>query len=509
MQTVEHYQPLRLTYHCTDDKHGFDGKLEATFTHESGTRIKIVGFYDGQATYRISFLPTRTGRWDFALQTDLPLEGEPEGTLEVTSSSRPGLLRTDPAHPHHFIYESGRRFFPLGNTAYNLLTAFATVPDEAKEFVGYYAERGFNWFRFFLEQVTWGTNGAVVWPWGGSPEEPRFDVYNLRTFRLAEQAIKYLGEQGCIASVILLHPMDKPFARLRERPAAKIRIVKDYLRYAVARLACYPNVVWNMANEWDRGGNFTPEEIEHLGAFLHEIDPYDHLTACHHYPRFEFSNSVWTDMASMQHRGCPHEINQVAIVNRAFGKPVLNEEYGYEQDTISPPNDPVNVRRDHWALTMAGCYGTYGDKTKGPKVAVYFSSVLKDSIGAEVPAYLGNVRRIMEETRYWEMSPCNELIQDCVKEQVFCLARPGREYVVYCCVGQDFRLDLCHVYGISTEIEYAWFNPVSGEVVDSGRKRLASAKASSNWKLDEDYRPKFTPPDYVADWLLIVRPVCS
>jgi Putative collagen-binding domain of a collagenase len=191
----------------------------------------------------------------------------------------------------------------------------------------------------------------------------------------------------------------------------------------------------------------------------------------------------------------------VAVANRVFGKPVLNEEYGYEADVLGPPNDPVNVRRDHWALTMAGAYGTYGDKTKGSKVGAYFSSTLEDSLGAVVPDALQHLPALMRRVPYWRMSPLNELLSGCIREEVFCLAWPGHEYLVYMTVGQNVGLDLSHVS--SGTLRGEWWNPRTGEV--SPPFERPRFDAPRRWGSGAIRTPVvFTPPDYEHDWILRV-----
>ena len=397
----------------------------------------------------------------------------------------------------HFHYATGEPAFILGNTGYCLLACYRRSPEEARAFVRYYAERGFNWVRFFLEQVTWDANGHVVWPWGGTPEAPDFGTYDEETFAAAEAVIRLLAEHGCAASVILLHPMDAPFHGRHDI----VEIFKGLIREAVRRLGGHENVVWNVANEWHRGSVLKAAQLEELGAYLREIDPHRRPIAVHHYGRFEFPQAPWVDMASMQQRGLPAEINRVAVLNRHFGKPVLNEEYGYERDVLGPPNDPTNVRRDHWALTMAGAFGTYGDKTKGSKIGAYFSSTLEDSVGAVVPDMLQHIPRLMSRVRWWEMAPANEALSGCIREECFCLATLGEEYLVYMTVGQSVSLDLSHVDAGVLRVE--WWNPRSGEVSEAAER--------PRFEREGDRRPGglrtpvvFAPPDYENDWALRV-----
>lgn len=476
----------------------FGAEVGATFQRDGSTQTCIVpGFYDGDGIYRVRFSPPEIGRWHYSVDSGaLPLQGALSGEIECIPSDRRGpLVRA--AEPHHLQYASGERVFVLGNTAYNLVTTYQRAPGEARAFVHYYARRHFNWFRFFLQQTTWDSHGRVVWPWGGAPEAPDFDTFDLGTFRAAEAVITLLDQAGCTASVILLHPMDAVFKGRND----VLSLFRRYFRYAVARLGAFSNVVWNIANEWERGRTLTTDDIESLGQYLSDVNPFGRLTAVHHYGRFEFPTSPWVSLSSLQHRGLPQEINRVAIVNRFFGKPVLNEEYGYERDPLRPPNDPVNVRRDHWALTMAGAYGTYGDKTKGPKVGAYFSSTLADSVDAQVPDVLAHLPVLMRRVPFWQMAPMNEIVVEGLPEEVFCLAKPGERYLVYLTVGQRVGLNLSHV---TSHVLYGeWWNPRTGEVSPpfeqprfEGERKINSAAPNTPVAFD--------PPDFEHDWVLHV-----
>jgi hypothetical protein len=502
--SIGQHELLELTFRARDGvADPFQVEWSVRFLHEGGRELVVPGFYDGGDVFRARCAPPELGRWRYALAAPagLALDGPTEGEVDCIGSETAGPLTVAP-EPHHFVHANGRRAFVLGTTAYNLVAAYLRAPDEARELVRHYADRHFNWFRFFLEQVTWDSHGVVVWPWAGTPAAPEWSAYSLETFRAAEAVIHLLAEHGCTASVILLHPSDAVFHGRDDL----VPLLRRYVRYAVARLSGYQNVVWNIANEWERQFVLTGADVDALGSYLDQVDPHARLTSVHHYARFEFPDRSWVDMASIQHRGLPHDVNRVVVVNRAFGKPVLNEEYGYEADTINPPNDPANVRRDHWALTMAGAYGTHGDKTKGSKIGVYFSSTLKDSVGAVVQDALQHIPTLMARTRYWEMTPLNDLLSGCIPQEVFCLARPGQEYVVYMTVGQDVGIDLSHVD--APRLAYEWWNPRSGEVGPPLERPRHEGERP--WGSATLRRPVvFTPPDYENDWVLHLSAVPS
>jgi len=102
---------------------------------------------------------------------------------------------------------------------------------------------------------------------------------------------------------------------------------------------------------------------------------------------------------------------------------------------------------------MAGGYGAY-----------YYTYTAWDIIHPEhTPpgyAYFRNLRSFFEGTRYWTLEPHDELVG-----RGYCLASPGREYVVYQPEPGEFTLEMAG--NLSAE----WLNPLTGERVPAGELR--------------------------------------
>ena len=105
-----------------------------------------------------------------------------------------------------------------------------------------------------------------------------------------------------------------------------------------------------------------------------------------------------------------------------------------------------------------------------------FESILE---GVEdIPAiyrYMGNMRKIIEQAdvRYWRMAPNDDLLVNS-PEAVFCLAEPGREYLVYFAFGGDAGIELP-----AGKYTASWYDPRTGvlketKVVDGGEANFAS-----------------------------------
>lgn len=204
-------------------------------------------------------------------------------------------------------FENGEPFYMLGNTAYNALLTHQQNPDAMAAFLDFYQARGFNWLRFALMQTTWPTGGALLWPWGGTPDEPDYERLDLAHMRRIEAFVEELARRDTIASVILFMPADRTLEGIAWEP------LERFVRHVVARLGAQWNVVWNLANEWQRENVFSYERMDALGQLVQESDPYGHLTSCHHYARCEFHDRDWVDMSSIQHRGLPHEVHRVVL----------------------------------------------------------------------------------------------------------------------------------------------------------------------------------------------------
>ena len=497
-----------LSRHRATIGNPFDVSVAGFFSPEKGKSVDVGGFYDGADSYRARFMPTRIGPWSYAIAID----GETVaiGSFHCEPSDLPGPLRQHSASPYHFQYADGSPYYMMGNTAYNGILTYRHRKQAFREFSDYYASRGFNWLRFALHQTKWPTLGHVVWPWGGTPADPDYKSLDVDLFRDADGMVKELASRGMIASLILFMPADRVLEGIAWES------LQRYVRYAMARLGAYWNIAWNMANEWNREGIFTCGRMDALGRLVHRLDPYGRLIACHHHARFEFYDKEWTSMSSIQHRGLPQEINRIMLQNRPFNKIVINEEYGYEGDNHSPPNDPDNVRHDHWAIAMAGGYASYGDKTKGPKIGVYFSGDLSDSVGTQAPDALCFLPLFMRQVDYLHMVPANAFLSQCNPDEVFGLANPGKEYVVYFVRGQSATLSLLHARGT---LAAQWYNPQTGQYSPDSRWKNGTFDATcvakgrsgeTSWAgLGRRLNVEFTAPDDVNDWVLHVKAVTT
>src|SRR5579875_1301996 len=92
--------------------------LTASFTLEHRT-VQVTGFYDGEGTYRVRFMPDTLGKWSYTTASSSPDLSGKAGTFTCTAPVTPGnhgpvIVR----HEFHFEYADGTPYLPFGTTTY-------------------------------------------------------------------------------------------------------------------------------------------------------------------------------------------------------------------------------------------------------------------------------------------------------------------------------------------------------------------------------------------------------
>ena len=155
--------------------------------------------------------------------------------------------------------------------------------------------------------------------------------------------------------------------------------------------------------------------------------------------------------------------------------PVINTEFGYEHGpqgladkTYNVVQSPEEVCRRGWEVCMAGGYGCY-----------YYTytawDVLRPQDNPPGYAYFKHLRDFFETTAYWRLEPVDGVVSD-----GYCLAEPGREYVVFLNKARPFSLKL---EGLAGSLKAQWYHPFTGKRQDAGALSAGS--------------PELTPP---AEW---------
>ena len=331
-----------------------DVELAVTFRAD-GEEITVGGFYDGDGTYRVRFLPPSSGEWTYISTSNARSLDGVEGSISVSEEDSRGPVRA--VDGGHFAYADGTPYVPVGTTAY----AWTHQDEELQErTLRSLADAPFNKIRMGLFPKSFMFNAnepeRFVFPRveGGEWDTTRFDV---EYFAALEHRLDQLAALGIEADLILFHPYDRwGFATLG--PTVDDR----YVAYVTRRLAAFPNVWWSMANEYDLLTTKNHDDWDRLARLVRANDPYGHPLSIHNWVEIFDYSADWATHCSIQ-RG-DHTIGKsIAGWKRTWGKPVIVDESGYEGDIDQGwGNLPAEemVRR-FWDATMYGGYLTHGE----------------------------------------------------------------------------------------------------------------------------------------------------
>lgn len=332
-----------------------DVTLTARFTHEHRT-VQVTGFYDGDGTYRIRFMPDMPGRWTYTTASSAPQLDNHQGELAVTAPTAGNRGPVGVAHQFHFQYADATPYFPFGTTTYAFL--FTSEADAAASLAG--MKPYFNKTRVCVLPKPLG-NGPTLLPYpnptadangrGGKPDLTRF---NPAYFRQLEARILQLQAANIQADLILFHPYDAWGYKAMGAEADDF-----YLRYAIARLSAYRNVWWSIANEYDLVKSKTTADWDRFFRITQAEDPYSHLRSIHHSRVIYDHSKPWCTHASLQ----SYDFEKSAERRAAWNKPIIYDEIQYEGDIDRRWGNlsAEEMTRRFWLALINGAYATHGE----------------------------------------------------------------------------------------------------------------------------------------------------
>ena len=469
-----------------------DITVTARFTGPPGAAITkdIQGFWDGGQTYKVRFTPTVAGTWTYSINSIPNDRGlTRSGRINVSEASpvEHGFLRRDPGSPYSFVFDDGTHFFMMGQTYYDIVENVAGG-GSWKEAVHNSKSYQFNKIRLLL--YSWGParsnrgrpfEDIIPYADGMTSYEPNrystgnHDRINVLFWRNLDTLVSYLKSEGMIADVILFSDGEYTYGTNTQN--------ERYIRYALARLAAYTNVIWCMANEYDYipkstggteaaaeangfadGDGFTAADaqLSFLGNALHANDPYlmsDSLPCAprpistHQHSQLAFLwyqlastalASNWFTIASIQlHTFHPPNManwasiygdvngNNGSIINRTHDIPIVNEEYSY----IGNGDTRRIARNALWGIVIGGGYATFGGDLRPP------SSPIFSGEWVDQRQFYGDIKvmmNFMTGLPYWRMTPMNDKVSSSPGNRVYALGTAGN-YVVYVANGGGFR----------------------------------------------------------------------
>ena len=383
---------------------------------------EIEGFYDGDGKYKVRFMPSFSGHYDFKIKASfLASEQSASFTVLQNNPDNHGVVRI--FNKFHFAYDDGTKYIPSGTTCYVWELQNEDLQEETLKSL---AESPFNKIRFciFPKHYVYNFNDPISFPYEGTPVDctqltidnftsfkgrPEgndwdYKRFNPKHFQHIENCIEKLGKLGIEADLIVMHPYDRWGFSMMTPEEDDL-----YWHYVVARFAAYHNVWWSLANEYDYLPAKSLEDWERYAAILCMMDKYQHLRSIHNGRCFYNFTSPWITHCSIQKTDHYRSTENTDLYRTMYQKPVVLDEISYEgniQHKWGNISGQELVRR-YWEAACRGGYAQHGETYLSDDGILWWSHGGK--LKGDSPARIGFLKKILEEGPKGGLAPYDGL----------------------------------------------------------------------------------------------------
>ena len=474
---VGQWKRLELTFH-NDSWNGnpFDLTLTGHFTSPSGRELTQFGFYAGDNTWKIYFMPDEIGTWTYrAKSSNRNLDGQ-SGSFQCVKSDIKGALTTD---GNRWKFKGDGGAFPViwsppvpDGVQWGFRGRDISNPDvqDALRYASDIVEADLLGFgALLIKPVGW----AKQWPQSAVPYVlgKEGDTFNLSFWDQLNAKLDSARNLGMGAYIMLYSDDEQTPDNFGLTPRSKKEI--RFFRYIVARLACYPNIIWDTGI--DIGEYRSKDWINWYARWFRSHDPWQHPVG---------SRTGGGSGGSMPEAGTYYSTGGASIPSRAdllqylqLDVPVAHTDHW--RPFISRGNwTHDKIRIVHWRCALSGFQALYPDYNQGD---VVFNQV---KTGGKYIGYVTKFFKTMVRSDLLDLAPHDELIAG--GDSVIVAANPGHEYILY---DQNGGLMALNLRETNNAFNGLWYNPRTGnkqeiQPINGGNiSRFNSPTSGKDWVL--------------------------
>lgn len=410
MKIVELYGIFETAYEASWDKNPFtEVKFNAEFVDEENNIQRIDGFYDGEDTWRIRYMPQKEGLWHFVTHSNIhKLDGQ-RGSFLCAGHKDYNHGPVEVCGQFYFAHRDGMTHHSYGTTCYAWIYQSMQCQKQTLKTL---ESAPFNKLRMCVFPKWYEHNydkNPYLFPYEGSVEKGfDYDRPNPKFFKLLDERVMQLAQMGIQADIILFHPYEREEWAFNWMTDAQDEI---YLRYIISRLGAYHNVWWSLANEWDlfayqpySGEKQKKEYWNKLGNMVMKLDTYNHLRSIHNCMTIYDHSEDWITHVSIQRTDYYRTAENTDLWRQKWKKPVVIDECAYEGniDHTWGNISGEELTRRFWEGTIRGGYVGHSETYMCPEDILWWShgGMLKGSS----PSRIAFLREILEEYPKYTLS---------------------------------------------------------------------------------------------------------
>lgn len=375
-----------------------DVVISAEFTNEENT-VTVTGFYDGHGKYKVRFMPSQIGVWNYKTKSNTRDLDNITGTFHCIAPSLDNHGPVKVRNKYHLGYADGTPYWQVGTTCYAWVHQTEELQLQTLETL---KTSPFNKIRMcvFPKDYVYNKNEPPFYPFPRTEKgENDFTSFNPEFFQHFESRIQDLLELGIEADIILFHPYDR--WGYQSMPH---EVDEFYLKYVIARFASYRNVWWSLANEFDFMVDKDMYDWHHIFSVITENDPYDHFRGIHNGRIFYDHTLPWVSHASIQ----SSDLEKGAEWRAQYQKPVIFDECRYEGDIKEGwgNQSAQEMVRKFWLGAIRGCYVGHGETYNHPDDILWWSK--GGVLHGASPSRIAFFKRVLETGPQDGIDPIDE-----------------------------------------------------------------------------------------------------
>lgn len=435
-----------------------DVTLEVTFTRPDGTTFAYWGFYDEDKTWRIRALADQAGTWRYQA-TFSDGSGQLEGTFTCVKSDLPGLIDTYEDNPIWFAQGGDKpvlvRSLHVGERFLSDADTFSATPRPLTwraEFLDWAEAQGYNMLS--VGDLASGSDPVVLWDTDAGHPDPE-------AYQRLEAILSDLAARGI--SIFLACDAFAPASGVAMEPASQ----ELHMRYTLARLDAYPNIIW------------VAGPIDTIGRELSAADPFGHLICVANPAGGMPFEADWVTCSVLE---VPQTVNlrRLGRVLRRSGnpnKPLYVQQTLWLGDRREGEYSVDEARKSAYVMMMSGATVDIADLGGSPSSGFSVTLNLEQKVQARHDA-IEKVWDFFADAPYARMDPHPDLV-----DNGYCLATPDQTYLVYLAEPGVVTVDLGEgMYRV------AWINArdtteVREAGIIEGAERLVSPQEADDWLL--------------------------
>jgi len=456
-------------------------RLVVTWIDPDGRRLETGGFYDGEQTWRFRCLPNKLGTWTFRARWDGG-ETATSGKFQCVESEKRGMLKAYPDNPIWFA--DGRdgpflmRSLHVGDRFFATNWDDPESPNDGEKrtaFLDWAQQQGYNTLSIASHYLNRSVEGR-----GMGWDTPQLWPIRPQEYQKLESILNELAKRN-----IYVFPFAGFFGRGSNFPSAHDD-QRLYVEYVNARLGSYYNGLYNVGGPeplYQKRPYASYETVNRWARMIRAADPWNHPLTVHGQTGDDlFRGEPWFDFGTIQGPKTldREELSQGLLRNHHPARPLYAQETLWPGNTFGHPNySDDDIRKNAFVILFSAAMLNFGDMDGSSSSGFSDSMDLNKKVDSR-HQIVHAVWDIFSSLPWASTRPRQDLV-----DRGYCLADPGRTYLVYCSEGEPVKL---RTRGGSYSVQW-----VSSR--DPDAKTIAGSREKNGM---------LTPPCQ-ADWIAVLR----